>query len=306
VPGSWKPVFYRAVAWSSDDPQRGVYGGRSGPSTIRQVVVPPAGDPDLAPLTWTAATPGSPDVRVDTTTVTPVASTVLGPHRLQAEVLAEHADGTSEIIFRYPAPVVPPNADADRLDVVPGTAPGAGLSGLWLDAAVVGSTPVHLLIRRTDFADVLRVRIRISDPLGRLTERLLEVPAGNPVVPPDILNPQLVRIAGRGTVLTFDTSVPDEIPGIGDYELRVLYRVLLAPPHPLPVEQLTAGGRLGDVPALAGGENIFNDPAPIPLRQLPRAPGLRTIGMVLRGTGFVRVDLLAPDGTSATLSRKVT
>jgi hypothetical protein len=304
VPGSWSPVYYRAVAWSADDPQRGLYGGRSGPSTIRQVVVPPAEDPDLDPLAWAAPTPGSPDIQVDTGTAVPVATTVLGPHRIQAEVLAEHANGKSEIIYRYPAPAGPP--DADRLDLAPGTPPGPGTSGLWLDASTPSGTPVHLLIRRTDYADVLRVRIRVSDPLGRMTERLLEVPAGNPVVPPDILNPQLTQIAGRGTVLTFDTTVPDEIPGVGDYTLRVLYRVPVAPPHPLPVEQLTAGGRIADIPGVAPGENVFDDPAAIPLRQLPRPPGLRTIGMVLRRTGSVRVDLFAPDGTSVTLSRKVT
>ena len=47
--GSWRPVIYRAVAWTSDDPTRGQYAGRSAPSVPRSVVVPPAGPPAAGP-----------------------------------------------------------------------------------------------------------------------------------------------------------------------------------------------------------------------------------------------------------------
>jgi hypothetical protein len=66
VEGSWKRVFYRAVAWSGDDPARGLYGGRSPASAVREVVVPrpphptsrrSAGSGRAAPSATRASTP---------------------------------------------------------------------------------------------------------------------------------------------------------------------------------------------------------------------------------------------------------
>ena len=75
--GSWKRVFYRAVAWSADDPERGILGGRSAPSAAQEVVIPPAGPPDLDPLAW--SWPGGPlgDIEIATATGVPVAATPL-------------------------------------------------------------------------------------------------------------------------------------------------------------------------------------------------------------------------------------
>ncbi len=303
VPGSWQPVYYRAVAWAADDPTRGQYGGRSQPSTIRQVVVPPAGNPDLAPLVVTTPMGGTPHVRIDTVTGAPVAPTPLGPHRVEAEVIVTQDDGTSELLFRYPAPPVPGSAPDTDFDHCPQIAPAANASGLWRDPSTGTSTDLHLQIARAAFTDQLAVRLRVTDPLGRLTEQVVTVPPTDPVSPPDITNVNIVNIVGRGRVLSFETSVPDDVAGMGPY--RVHIGLSEFPPLPLPPHLLEVTDDIGTIRVFQPGDDVFADPAPIPLRQVPATSGGRTIGAVLRGTGWVRVDVIAPDGAQATITRAV-
>ena len=298
VAGSWKPVFYRAVAWSADDATRGLYGARSAASSVRSIIVPPPGPPDLAPLASSfTGTPGA--LLISTTTTAPVEPTDLGPHRLDAEVLAEHADGQLESLYRYPEASIPVDRDAANLERVPTAAPVAGVIGVYRDAAAAGSTPIHVVAIRDDAADQIRVRIRLTDPLGRMTEQTMTVPAGQPVVPPDITNPRTLFLAGRGTLMLFETSVPDEIPGVGAYSLAISLRRPLPPPSRRTVA-------VGQIRVTFPGDNIFNDPAVLPVRQA-KGPiaATRTIGIAFRQAGVARVDLRAPDGTTATFSRTV-
>ena len=306
VPGSWQPVYYRAVAWAADDPPRGQYGGHSQPSTIRQVIVPPAGNPDLAPLSVTTPTDATPGVRIDTTTAAPVAPTGLGPHRIEAEAIVTHGDETSETLFRHPgAPAAGATPD-DTFDGCPQAAPAAGTSGLWRDATTGASTGVHLQLARAAYGDQLAVRVRITDPLGRLTEQVVTVPPTDLTAPPDITNVQIVDIAGRGRILSFQTSVPDEVPGVGPY--RVQIALAEKPPlgPPLPPVVVGFSEDIGAIGVFQLGDDVFTDPAPIPVRQLAAAGGGRTIGAVLRDAGSLRVDVIAPDGTEATITREVT
>jgi hypothetical protein len=303
VPGSWQPVYYRAVAWAADDPSRGQYGGRSQPSTIRQVVVPPPGNPDLAPLVVTTPVGGTPHVRIDTVTGAPVEPTPLGPHRIEAEAIVTHENGTSETLFQYPDPPASGSAPDTAFDHCPQAAPTAGTSGLWRDPPAAAGTSVHLQLARAAYGDQLAIRLRVTDPLGRVTEQVATVPPAGPVIPPDITNVHIFTIPRRGRVLSFDTSVPDDVAGVGPYQVHV---ELSETPPPLripPVVQVTAD--IGTIRVLGPGDDIFADPAPIPLRQLPAAGGGRTIAAVLRGTGLLRADVIAPDGTQATITRAV-
>ncbi len=293
VGGSWKPVYYRAVAWAADDVTRGQYGGRSEPSTLRQVVIPPATGPVLTPPTWSTPTVGSPVVQVQTMTTAPAAPTSLGPHRVQAEVLVTHADGTSEALYRYPAA---PGLDA--LNLVPATAPAAGTGGLWLQGA-----GLHLQVARAAFTDALTVRFRLTDPLGRMTESdLLTVPATSPVAPPDISNAQVLSIAGRGRLLTFETAVPDEVVGVGPYQVRIDLATFQPPPQRAVHRHVQVG--LADIAAAGVGADAFTDSADVPLRQAPMAGG-RSIAAVLHAAGRLTVQVIAPDGTQATIHRTV-
>ncbi|MEX5307028.1 hypothetical protein RF644_14880 [Kocuria sp. CPCC 205258] len=296
VPGSWRTVHYRAVAWSADDPARGLLGGRSPASALRTVIVPPATPPDIEALSWRAA---GADVVVDTAVLAPVAPTPLGPHRVTAAVHAHHPDGSVRLVLRHPAPATPPDADADRLDRVPQT-PGV----LWRDPSVPtvpggpGRTPLHLAVPRSTVDDALTVRLRVTDPLGRFTERILEVPAGPPPHPPDILAPRVDVVVSRGRFLSFETTVPDT-DGLGrPYQLSITLRPTLIDPRP---RVLRVRLDLADIPALRPGENPASDRSPIPVRRSVRGAGTG-ISALLRTDGTVSVVLTAPDGTTATWS----
>lgn len=308
VGGSWKRVFYRAVAWSGNDPVRGLYGSRSAPSALREVVVPPATPPDLSPLTWQWPGGPLPDAQIDATTLAPVDETPLGPHRLKVDVLAQHADGTITSLFSYPSTA----GDADRLDRVATAPPVPGAHGVWQTAGgTPGQTALHVLVRRASTDDTLKVRFLMTDPLGRATEQLLDVPPGVPIVAPDILVPNVVKVPGKGFLLTFETSVPVPPTPIGPFVLGVRYTPKMVLPFPVPGEPrpiplpISITRALHEVRIAVPGENVFADPDAIPLRRTP-APSQRTlIGAAFRGKlgGTVNVTLTSPDGRVATLKR---
>lgn len=301
VQGSWKPVYYRAVAWGTDDPTRGQYGGRSEPSAPRSVLVPPADPPQMSALTYLLPTLGSADARIDLSTVAPVAPTALGPHRIEVEVITEHPDGSSETAFVHPAPVLPPNPDTNRLEVLGIAGPGAGLSGVWRDATSAGTTPLHVLVRRSSFTDLLKARIRLTDPLGRVTERTIVVPSGSPIIAPDIIGPMITVVPG-GRIFTFKTSVPDQIGG-QPYRLKVSYAQDRVPPlRRSRAHRFDVG--LASIRRFRRGENILADATmPVPARRTARRHGLTTITLGLRGSGVLTVTIVAPDATSTTLTR---
>ena len=307
VEGSWKPVFYRAVAWGTDDPTRGQFGGRSDPSAPRSVVIPPADPPVVSAPSYVLPIVTSPDARIDLTTAAPVAPTALGPHRIEVEVIAEHADGTTSPVLRYPEVSTSPDPDANRLDLLATSGPTAGASTAWRGVTSGGSTPLHVMARRDAFGDGLRARIRMTDPLGRVTERTLVVPPSNPIVPPD-LNDAEVQPSGSGEVLTFWTSVPDQV---GGEPYRLWVRYVLAPVPPARRGRtLQVDVDLAQIPLFRRGEDIFAprggplDPDEIPLRRSSRRGGRTDLAVGLIGPGTLAVTLIAPDGTSVVLSRR--
>ncbi len=309
VQGSWKRVFYRAVAWTGNDPTHGIFGGRSPASALREVIVPPAVPPDLSPLAghW----PGGPlgDVQVDATTLAPVLETPLGPHRLRVDALVEKPDGTTAPLFTHPSTP----GEGDRLDALGTVPPAPGAHGIWRQpGAVSGQTALHMLLRRASVDDRLRVRVLLTDPLGRATEAVLEVPPGSPLPAPDILLPKVTKVPSKGFLLSFQTSVPVPPTSAGPYVLSVSYAPTIPPlfpqPGPLLLRPLALQVQqaLPDIAIAQPGENLFTDPATIPLRRAP-APLRRTqLGMALRGSGGnLLVTLTSPDGRTAKLTRKL-
>jgi hypothetical protein len=77
------------------------------------------------------------------------------------------------------------------------------------------------------------------------------------------------------------------------------------PPGPRPTNlPLTLQVALPDIPRAIAGENLFADPATIPVRRVAVPPDQTRIGMALRGRGgSVSIVLTAPDGRTATLRR---
>lgn len=292
VSGSWKPVFYRAVAWGTDDPARGQYGVRSAASVVRQVVVPPADPPDVASPTVVLPISGSANARIDFGTAAPVADTVLGPHLLEAEVLSIDAAGATT-----PIPLSPGSA---ALSALPTSVPGGGVSGLWRETTSAGTTPLHLLVRRSDSAASLRVRLRITDPIGRITEKVLDVPPGVGGLVPDIRTPVVTKPVG-GWVLSFTTSAPDTVGG-EDVQLKVELK-----PSTLGTRTARLSSPLRSLPTPPRTRfNPFADPRqPIVVYATRRTHGLRDIGVCVRTAGRLSVSLEAPGGQSASIVREI-
>ena len=252
VTGSWKPVFYRAVAWGTDDADRGQYGVRSQASVVRQVVVPPSAPPDLEHARLRAAGRRFGER----------AHRLARPRHRWSRPRSDHTCSRPRW-WRPTRPGCPPRSalgvSQAPLDALAITEPGAGLSGLWRDPTVGGVTPLHLLVRRADPETTLRVRVRLTDPLGRLTERTLDVPEVPPVQPPDLFDPTLTTVAG-GTILSFSTSVPNEAPGFGPFRVQVTFR-------PSTGRVARRGENLADIVVARRNEDLFavadrDDPDP--------------------------------------------
>ena len=293
---SWQRIFYRAVAISADDGSRGIYGGRSEPSGAIAVIVPPDGPPDLSAIV--ADWPGGPleAVRFTFTSSAPVPDTQLGPHRLRIDIYSLASDGTPQPLFAWPS--VPPgggNADG-RLSVV-STTPAAA-PALWQEK-VAGGTQYRLLLTRPQLGDPVRVRVLLTDPLGRASEQTLDSPGVPPLPAPDILTPSVTNVPGGRFVLSFSTDAPFTPTPVGSYTLTVTARAAptLLNPHPIPV---TATVPLPNIAVLHALENPFNDVAAIPIRRQ-----LTHINIYLRGAVLVSLTLTAPDGRTAHLNQKV-
>ena len=308
-PGSWKPVFYRAVSWGADDADKGQYGVRSAASVVRSVVVPPAGDPDLPMPVWVLPTSGSANARLDVATTAPVDDTVLGPHRLEAEVLTVDAAGAQGAV-----PLQSWNAQTSTVTAapiatwtlaqLPTAAPASPDSGPWRDPTAAGSTPVHLLVRRSDPTLSLRVRLRLTDPIGRMTERVLTIPPGSAAsVPPDIVNPVVQAVAG-GWILAFRTTVPDSTSD-GDYTLRVRFAAAAVPPSRPPRAVITTSTLAALLVPPRFGNILAAPTPPIPLAHTRRLGGASTVLIGLRVPGSVQVSLVAPDGTTTSITRAI-
>jgi hypothetical protein len=292
--GSWKRVYYRAVAISGDRAERAIYGGRSGPTGATWVVIPPDGPPDMSAIT--ADWPGGAleAVRFTITSPAPVAATDLGPHRLRLESFAVAADGTRAPLFAWP-PAPPANAAPDtRLEAVPAAATPA--PSLHAEDAGGGLTRYVLLLTRPHLADAVAVRVLLTDPLGRATERLVDSPGGSPLPMPDILTPVVTPQAGARFILTIGTDALFTTTPLGPYRLTVkaAAKPTLANPHPAPV---TVDVALPAIAPLILAATPFTDAAPIPLR---RQRGGH-INIYLRAAAQVDLTMTAPDGRSSHL-----
>jgi hypothetical protein len=279
--GSWRRVWYRATAWTDRDDTRGGLPGRSPASTAAWTVVPPA----AAPVVSAIAAGGGPDpadVILEWTSTAPVRRTPLGPHVLTVRAAVPGAP-------RGTAPVLSLDAPLDKL---PAAMPAAPVSGAWIVGSAGGTTTYRAVVRRAAITDPIRCAVRITDPIGRTGEALLDVAAG-PVDP----DPDLTDIAvhtvpfpppGR-TVLEFASTVPLVAPPDGPYRVRVTsFRTgpIFLPPIPITVEMA-----VGSVPVLP--------PSPFVNGLFRLAGAGPRITYVLRTSASVSrfvIRIIAPDG----------
>lgn len=311
--GSWKPVFYRAVVWSGDDLARGIYGGRSLPSAAREVVLPPSTSPDLSALSREFTGGSFTDLLVTFTSTAPIEATALGPHRLQVDVRSLQPDGTLTSLYTYPAvsPLPPSRALDDTLEAIAFAPLSNTFNALWREPGPTpGTTRYRLRLRRPSVDDGLKIRVQITDPLGRATEQTLEIAGGSPLPAPVILVPKVATVTGKGFLFSFETSVPVTTTAVGPYVLQVnlVPKAPSFPPgrRPLPSEGIGITIELPKIPILRSANDPWGDLAPIPVRRASRTVGNSTaIGVYLRSSGRLTVILESPDGRSTSHRRRV-
>lgn len=205
--GSWRTVWYRAVAWADDDLPRGILKGRSLASPAASVVIPPATGPDLSPLSLAPASGNAAWVLVNFSSKAPSLPTPLGPHLINVAI--SKADGSSFL------------QQSLRLDQVASAQPASD-SGLWCVAAP-GSAPgqYRILVRRSSVDEVLHVTVRITDPIQRFVEQVIGIPAATLTPLPSLSKIDAFSIVGRGHIYTFSSNAPDQDASGGVYRIHV-------------------------------------------------------------------------------------
>ena len=190
LPPSWDPWFVRAVAEPVNTiAVEGVRGVLSAASDMATVLTLPTGAPDLDALTadlWGADHRG---VVIRTSTSAPPRPTENGSHRLGGSVGSAAGDAVAPVAFEMvpETPLASPPAGA-------GTAPV-----LERGARSAGRSPVALWFTRPVAADPVDVTVRLTDPLGRSTERTLTVPGW--VAPPSFTVSVTSMVARTGGVV---------------------------------------------------------------------------------------------------------
>jgi hypothetical protein len=246
-------------------------------------VLPPPDGPALSvPVLGGTAT----EVIVQWSSASPVPRTPLGPHTLTIRAAVAGAPAGNPPLLSLDTP----------LDALGGTEPVTG-SGTWITGTAAGVTTYRAVLRRAATTDVLRVLIRITDPLGRIGERTLDVGPGDVLPEPDIGRMAVTRITGTQpqSILRFTSTSPVVNTASGPYRLKVTalppIRRLIPPPPSLDVP-------LPDVPSR------------VPVRPLPPLSIVRSgsgpafsYTVVAQGNvGSFAVRITAPDGRSATKS----
>jgi hypothetical protein len=289
--GSWRRVWYRATAWTDQDDTRGGLPGRSPASTAAWVVIPPPDPPAISPLSLgTGPTP--PDVIVQWTSAAPLKRTPLGPHLLSVRAAAAGAAAGTPPLLSLDAPL-------DKL----ATAPPASGSGVWIYGSGPGLVTYRALIRRAALTDPLRFIVRLTDPIGRMGEALVNI-AGGSVDPAPDLTDLLLHIVPtpppRRVLLEFKSSVPLKAPLDGPYRVRVtvIQTGPVFPPH-APVTVELPVGSVPVVPPHPG-------PVTLALYRLPGSgPKITYVALTTLPVRQFDVRITGPDGRFAQKTQTV-
>lgn len=300
---SWRRVWYRAVAWSTGDPFRGLVPARSVPSNPFSVVLPPSGPPDLSVLS--AVWPGgaADNVEIRFTSAAPRWKTALGWHRLELMVL--DATDPAAPLPVLPGPAAAPGALRRELGSIGTVAPTVG-SALWVDGDGVPAD-YRITVDRSPAAEPLLVVVRMIDPLGRVTERRLDVAAGSLVPLNDLLNPNIIVIAGGGRLLTFTTDALLTMDP--PYVLRADVTPLVGGPvlggGPLRPRAIRVSAELSAIPVVT---SIPPGAQPVALIRSAGSVAAvnHTFGVLARhGARSFTVTLVSPDGRTTSFTAPV-
>ncbi|MDK3074316.1 hypothetical protein QO034_14510 [Sedimentitalea sp. JM2-8] len=315
--GSWRYLWYRAVAWSEDDPLRGVLKGRGRPSPAVPVLVPPPDPPPLSLLTpsWPGGDAG--DVLLDFNAPVPLPPTPVGAHRMSVEIRRR---GDPSPLFITGKPV----ALAEMSET-----PVANANGVWRVADGLERN-YRIFVNRNDPSDQISVTVRLIDPIGRVTERLHTIESGSILPLPDLTPIDVFTISGRGTIYSVTTDAP-----LGTFAgLSYRVRVTLTPerdlitalrsspisllgarfrPTPGPVRDLGVARPRSQFQPVRDRFVFEDDIADVPVRRLgdfpegsysivrQGSPGVTTLAVLAQDDlSAVQFDIITPDGRTVT------
>lgn len=184
--GSWNRVWYRAEVWSGPDPARALLPGRSDPSPPQFIVIPPDEDPDLSALDfeWAGGAPG--DVLVRWNSIAPVLATPLGAHHMSIDL---RADASAAAVL----------SEDRALDLIATSSAPTGTAAWWRAGPpdATGRQNYRALIRRGPDRPRMSLSVRLRDPLGRVSEQLVQIPDGS-VVPTPVIKALVATPPARG------------------------------------------------------------------------------------------------------------
>ena len=164
VTPSWRPYWYRAVAWSADDANTGAVGARSRPSPAVSAFVPPAAPPDLRALRVEQTAPGGQAALVSWVSAAPTFATPYGAHHVVLTAFD-------------PAPAVAARFEQALGDIpqvaAPSPTPPADLAAGTISA--VGNT-YYAWLGRPVPGQPFSLAVKVIDPLGRISQAQIDVP----------------------------------------------------------------------------------------------------------------------------------
>ena len=175
---SWRQVWYRAVAWTLDDPLAGSIGARSPASSAVAVLLPPVTPPDLRNVRVYRTLTNGRDVLIAWASDVPTERTPLGWHTF--------------MIVTDPDGAVPAQIERTVDQVVAISSPleltaAAPTQPIYSDGATY-----YTFVQRPVADQPFSVRVKVIDPLGRITSAQIAIPVTTALPPPQISAPRVI------------------------------------------------------------------------------------------------------------------
>jgi hypothetical protein len=169
-------------------------------------------------------------------------------------------------------------------------------------ARTAGRTPLAVWFTRPDATDPVDVTLRLFDPVGRVTERVITVAGWVAPPPVDLELVDVIKLVFRGAVLQLRSSAPvDTDP---PWEMHFAATPRFSGPFPPLPRPVAASFPLPEIPRTAAG--VFGRGAPISVvRTNDAAPYEYTASVRTRPPFDVVVALTSPDGARFEVSASI-
>ncbi|WP_156130319.1 hypothetical protein [Paenibacillus durus] len=164
----WLRVWYRAVAWSARDDQRGVIEARSPASSAVSLLLTPNSPPEVIDLRVNESDSSSSEIWISWTSHAPVTVTPLGPHSIVLETC-----GTAGSVITRAEERLDAVTAVDNLKDLSAAEPGGYTI---VRTGEAGSYRTYARLPRPAADQAFSVTVKIIDPLGRIGRASANVP----------------------------------------------------------------------------------------------------------------------------------